>query len=47
MVLKVFKRAREVEVEFCVRGLGNAACRRNAIVERGRNRAFLQWMRLS
>jgi hypothetical protein len=47
-MLTLFKRTR-VAVEFCERyGLVcDAACRRNAIVERARDRALLQGMRVS
>ena len=46
---KLFKRTRELAVEFCDRCgcVCDAACRRNAIVERARERALLQGMRLS
>ena len=48
-MLKPFKRTRVLAVEFCARcGLVcDAACRRNAIVERERDRAWLQGMRVS
>ncbi|MDQ3876266.1 MAG: hypothetical protein M3322_12105 [Actinomycetota bacterium] len=47
-MLKLFKRTRELAVEFCDRcgSVCDAACRRNAIIERARDRALLQGMRL-
>ena len=46
-MVKLFKRTRVLAVEFCERcGVCDAACRRNAIVERARDRALLQGMRL-
>ena len=49
MMLKLFKKTSELAIEFCDRcGLVcDAACRRNAIVERARDRALLQGMRVS
>jgi hypothetical protein len=48
-MLTLFKRTRVLAVEFCERcGLVcDAACRRNAIVERARDRALLRGMRVS
>ena len=48
-MLKLLKRTRVLTVKFCERcGLVcDAACRRNAIVERARDRALLQGMRVS
>jgi hypothetical protein len=47
-MLKLFKRAQVLAVEFSERrGLaGDAACCRNAILERARDRALLQGMRV-
>lgn len=49
MMLKLFGRTRELAVEFCERcgAVCDAACRRNALVERARERALLHGMRLS
>jgi hypothetical protein len=49
VMLTLFKRTRVLAVEFCERcGLVcDAACRRNAIVERARDRALLHGMRVS
>jgi len=49
LMLKLFKRTRVLAVEFCERcGLVcDAGCRRNGIVERARDRALLQGMRVS
>jgi ferredoxin len=48
VILKRFRRARELAVEFCDRcgSVCDAACRRNAIIERARERALLRGMRL-
>jgi MinD superfamily P-loop ATPase len=49
VMLKLFKRTRELAVEFCERcgSVCDAACRRNAIIDRARDRALLQGMRVS
>jgi hypothetical protein len=48
-MLKLFRRTRELTVEFCERcgSVCDAACRRDAIVGRARDRALLYGMRLS
>jgi hypothetical protein len=48
-MLKLFKKTRELAVEFCdrCRHVCDAACRRNTIIERTRERALLPGMRWS
>lgn len=48
-MVKLFKRTKELAVEFCDRcgSVCDAACRRNAIIGRARERALLLGMRIS
>ena len=48
-MLKRLKRTRERAVDFCERcgSVCDSTCRRNAVVERERERAFLHRMRVS
>ena len=48
-MLKLFKKTKELAIEFCERcgWVCDSTCRRNAIVERARDRALPQGMRVS
>lgn len=48
-MLKLFNRTKELAVEFCDRcsSVCDAACRRDAIIDRARERALLLGMRIS
>ena len=48
-MLRLFKRTKELVVEFCDRcgNVCDAACRRNAVIGRARDRALLLGMRWS